>query len=227
MQRSHDPEHAFHDADLCPRLHEPRSLFDVEFEASVDVERARFRLAVVADAAEFVADPSAIGVGCLECVLQGKLAGEHAAPEERRVEPGSLLVRPVGDRDGTFGLDSLVVQRPERLQGREHAQLSVVATAVRLRVGMRSDQHRRVVVGARTATEDVSDAVDPNVQPRRFEILDETVPGGLVSICQREPVESVVFSGTDRRVLLERLPKPIVVYREHSPRVPLLEVRLS
>ena len=81
---------------------------------------------------------------------------------------------------------------------------------------MRSDQHRvRVVVGARTPTEDVSDAVDPNVQPQRFEILDETVPDGLVSTCQREPVESVVFGGTDRRVLLERLPKPIGVYREH------------
>jgi hypothetical protein len=100
--------------------------------------------------------------------------------------------------DGHAASEGRRVQRPDRLQGRKHAQLPVLATAVRLGVEMQSDQYRiRVVVGAGTPIKKFSNAAEPNIQSNRFKILDEAIPDGSVGVGQREPVVSVILLGTD------------------------------
>jgi len=98
----------------------------VELEETVNVVPPTLGVTVVPDALQLVAENRAVAVLDGEGVLEGVLAHEHSTSEHRRLEPGALLVRPVHDLDRATRLDLLVLEGPQRLQGGENAELSVV-----------------------------------------------------------------------------------------------------
>ena len=158
------PAHALaadHDPDLPAFRLEDRALFDMRLEQRADRVFAAVYIAEITDAAQFVADGVAVGVGPRPGVFLVEQAGVNARCNHRRRETRSFLVGPDHGFERRLGGDFVIVQGSQRFQCGQHAVNPVEPAAVRLGVEMAAgDDRRQVVIAPGAAGKDIAHVVD-------------------------------------------------------------------
>ena len=187
--RPGDGDDALDDADREAFLLEPRPLLDVELEISAHRTRDAGLGSEVADALELVQEPDPILVARVVGVLERDLACQHAAREHGRLEARALLVGEDHERHRVARPDPVVVQRPDRLEGAEDAELAVVLAAGRYGIHVGAHHHGRERLGARALAEDVPHLVDRDAQAGLAHARDHPVAAALVLVGERQAGE--------------------------------------
>src|SRR5207253_9149894 len=119
------------DADRAPLLLADRTLLDVELEVGAEGSRDAGLRAEIADALQRVHETDPVRVARAVGVLERDLPGHHPAGDHGRLKARPLFVGEDDERDGMAGADPLVVQRADRLEAAEDAELAVVLAAGR------------------------------------------------------------------------------------------------
>src|SRR2546428_241746 len=87
--------------------------------------------AEIADALQRVHETDPVRVARAVGVLERDLPGHHPAGDHGRLKTRPLFVGEDDERDGMAGADPMVVQRADRLEAAEDAELAVVLAAGR------------------------------------------------------------------------------------------------
>ena len=143
------------DADIDVLGLEHRALLDVELEVRPDVGDAGGRVDAVeveACRSHRVAERDAVGVDPVSEVAH-VLAGEGPAAEEGSVEARALLVHEGDYPERPLGLEALLLQQPDGVEGGDHAERAVEASAAGDGVEVRADRDGRARTGLPAADE--------------------------------------------------------------------------
>ncbi len=145
-------------------LLEDRPLLDVELEVGAERPRDAGLGPEIADPLELVAEPEPVLVARVVGVLEGNLARHHSRADHGGLKARALLVGEDGHGHGVAGAAAGVVQRADRLERAEHAELAVVLAAGGHGIGVRAHHDGRQRQGAGPLAEDVAHLVDAQGQ---------------------------------------------------------------
>src|SRR5439155_22019330 len=159
--------------------------------------------AEVPDTLQLVDEPDAVLVARVVGVLERDLPGHHAAGDHRRLKARALLVGEDRQRHRMARADLVRVERADRLEPTEHAELPVVLAARRDRVHVRAHHDRRQRLAARPLAEDVAHLVHAHAQARLAHPADHEVAAALVLVGQRQPGEPAARRLADPAELLD------------------------
>jgi len=202
--RPRDGHDALDDAHRQPFLFQLRPLLDVQLQ--VGAQRARHaRLgSQVTDALQLVDQAPAVLVAGVVGVLQRDLAGHHAAGDHGGLKAGALLVGEDRQRHRVARADTLVVQRADRLQRAEHAELAVVLAAGGDGVDVRAHHHRRAAGLAGPLAEDVAHLVHADPQASLAHPGGHEIAAALVLVAEGQAGEAAALGRAHLSELLDR-----------------------
>ena len=164
------------------------ALLDVRLDEGAEPVRPASGLAAVADPGQLAGEGRAVLIGTLQREVPVQEAGVDARGQHRRGETGAFLVGPVDDFDRRARPDARIVQGPDDLESRQHAEHTVEPAALRLGVEVRAGGDRgggRVGTGA--AGEHVAQLVDVQGTARLPAPPGEQIPPPAVLVGEREP----------------------------------------
>ena len=190
----HDP---FDDADRDGRFLEVAALFDVQLDVAVDralrPPRVEDAIGIAADLPDRVSPPHP--VPDLVQIRRLEIAGDDAAAGEGAAEGDPLLVRPDDHlqrmtRSHPGGRQR--VDRLDRAERRQRAEVAVEVSAARHRVDVRSEENRRQRrLRSRPPAEDVAARIDARLEAGRLHQADH-VPAPLdVGVRVRDAAHAV------------------------------------
>ena len=199
-------------ADVLALGLEYRALLYMQLEKGVHLPGADLLVAAPADALQLIAELKPFGVlsGIGPVLIVN--AGEHAAREHCRSEPGAFLIGPVNRHDRTARPYVQIVQSADDLQSAEHTQNSIELSAGRLGVEMRADVYGQGVgIGSLTPREHGAHPVHAHGAARVLAPLPEHRAARGVRVGQCLAVVTARDTRTDLRHLHDRRPQPIAV----------------
>jgi hypothetical protein len=113
--------------------------------------------------------------------------------------------------DRMAGTHALVVQRPDRLQRAQHAELAVVLAAGGDGVDVRAHHHRRLPRLAGPLAEDVAHLIHAHAQAGLAHPSDHEVAATPVLVAEGQPGQAAPFGGADASQLLDGALQPLAV----------------
>src|SRR5213078_1008572 len=128
----------------------------------------------------------------------------------------ALLVREDHQRHGVARADLVVVQRPDRLEAAEDAELAVVLAARRHGVHVRAHQDGRQPFGAGALTKDVPHLVHRHAEARLAHAGDHPITPAPVVVGQGEAGEAAPWRLADLAQLVDELLESLPV-DSHAP----------
>ncbi|MEX2150518.1 MAG: hypothetical protein WD793_09885 [Steroidobacteraceae bacterium] len=195
-----DADDPFHDADIDAGLIQDGSLLDVQLDKGLQLARLAMRqrqpIRIAADGADPVADGHAAMADDIEG-LRADAAGHRLAADH-----AAFLVRETDDLQRMARHNPLFAQQPGDFDGANDADVTVVVTALRNGIDMRSrHDHGQVRVATIAAADEIAGRVDPHVESRLphqlFDVLTPGDVGGTVG----EPADTAFRIGAKGRQL--------------------------
>ncbi|MNJ39689.1 hypothetical protein D3C77_345670 [compost metagenome] len=188
------------------------SLLDMRFEIRphrVTTDRPR---PGIADGVERLADADALGVGLGQGFFQGKFLCEHPRAHHARGKARAFLVGPDHHLQRRLGFDLQVIEGAHDFQPGQHPKAAIELAAGGLGVDMAAGHHRRQLrVAARTAGENVTDAVDGHRTTGLLGPFDEQVAGLAIKVGQRQAAHPAFDRGAEPGQVHQRLPQAFAV----------------
>ena len=201
---------ALHDSHWHLLLLEDGPLLDVQLQIGAHGAGDAGLGPDVADTLQLLAEPLAVAVPRVVGVLQRDLAGHDPGAHHGGLEAGPFLVGEDDHADRMARASALVVERADRLERAENAQLAVVLAAGGDGIRMRAHEDGRERLRARAETEDVAHLVHADLEPRAAHPAHEEVAPVPVLIGQRQASEAAPGSLADAaeglHALFESLP---------------------
>ena len=200
------------DADALFLTLQDRSLFDMQFEIRIRLERSRRFRSAIADAVQGGLHCHALGIRQAVSLIQTEHAGPDAGAHQAVAEATAFLIGPVDQLNGGLGDDAQIVQAAHHLQPGDHAQRAIEFSAGRLAVQMAAEQHRRSGwIAAGAASKHVADRVHPHRQTKRLTFRAEPVPAAFVHVGQGQPPDAALRGGADFGEAHQRVPEALAV----------------
>ena len=186
-----------------------RPLLDMRLEIGFH-GLAHRRRALIADAAQLVAQLQPVNILLGLDFIQREHPGEHAGAHHRRGEARAFLIGPHHHLNRRLGLDTGIVQRAHHFQPRQHAIDAVESAAGRLGVKMAAGHHRRqVVILAGAAGEDIADGIHRDGAAGFLAPAHEQVAAFLIQIAGRQAAIAALLGRADLRHLHQAVPQPV------------------
>ncbi len=132
-----------------------------------------------------------------------------------RGEPGTLFVGPIDDNNRSLGLNAIVVDGPQYLQGAHDPQDPVEAATFRLGIHMRADHYRwKFGAFAGSFAKDVPHLVNHHLKIYLMKPLYEQISGLLVFIRQRQALNASSGSSPYFGHFFQGSPEALTIYSE-------------
>jgi hypothetical protein len=127
----------------------------MKFKIAIDRTSYRFEPAVT-DPLEFLNKPTTVTLLPFVNPFHAHFTGESERTKHRWLKPSTLLIGPIDDLDGSESFDSVIVQRTEYFQSRQHPQDAVEPTSRPLSIEVAADDHRLQSLTSPSSTENHS-----------------------------------------------------------------------
>ncbi len=197
-------------------LLEDRTLLDVQLEVGPEWAGDAGLGAQIADALELVAETESVPVPCVVGVFEWNFPGHDAGTDHGGLEARALLVGEDGHGDRMPRLGLLVVERADRLERAEDAQLAVVPPARRHRIGVRAHHDRGQAVRSRARAEDIAHLIDRDGEPGLAHPADKQIAAAPIVVRQRHAGEPALGGGADLAQRVHALFEPLAI-DAHGP----------